>query len=119
MKLIRLDVKLQSLEKTSKYDFFSGVKRLKFRRTVFSFFFFLLCECSLTLLVLGEVGQAKKHYEGFHNWYQFYRLQTASELSDVQVASVTYDTEVSYYLVDLLLDLRTTLDLGFSTLANI
>lgn len=44
------------------------------------------------------MGQLKKHYEGFHNWFQFYRLQTTTnELTNVEVASVTYDTEVSYY----------------------
>jgi len=45
----------------------------------------------------GEVGQLKKHYEGFHNWFQFYRLQTTTnELTNVEVASVTYDTEPTF-----------------------
>jgi len=45
----------------------------------------------------GEVGQLKKHYEGFHNWFQFYRLQTnTNELTNVQVNSVTYNTEPTF-----------------------
>lgn len=65
------------------------------------FLILFFCDCSLTnhLIILGEVGQLKKHYEGFHNWFQFYRLQTTTnELSNVQATSVTYNTEVRYYL---------------------